>query len=99
MALVACSGSPSRAEGQWSTTPRESLAGRGTVAHVIAVPACRHLPKIVDTVSWSGLGRRPLRTRLLPRRACCSPPCGEYAGPGTAWHGKCSREWWVSEET
>jgi hypothetical protein len=29
--LVACSGLPSRAEGQWSMKSRESLACRGTV--------------------------------------------------------------------
>jgi hypothetical protein len=77
MALVACSGSRSRAEGQWSTKSRESpacrgtvtallglkshhaspaheqagLAWRGTVAHATAVPACCHLPKLVDTIS------------------------------------------------
>ena len=59
MALVACSESPSRAEGEWSTKPRESPACRGTVAHATTVPACCHLPKLVDTVSWGSPDRRP----------------------------------------
>jgi len=62
-----------------------ALAGRTTAAPARAVTICRHLPKLVDTVSWGGPGRRP---RLLLRRACCSTPCGGRAGPGTAWARK-----------
>ena len=40
-------------------TRQAGLAWRGTVAHATAVPACCHLPKIFDTVSWGGPGRRP----------------------------------------
>ena len=41
-------------------TRQAGLAWRGTVAHATAVPACCHLPKLVDTVSWGSPDRRPL---------------------------------------
>ena len=114
MALVACSGSPSRVERQRSTKSRESpacrgtvtallgleshhassaheraeLTWRGTVAHATAVPACCHLPKLVDTVSWGGPDRRPPPHPSPPAPGLLQHIFGEHAGSGTAWARK-----------
>src|SRR5262249_15011058 len=58
-------------------------------------PPCRHA---VTCQSWltrspgAVLTTAPRRTRLRPRRACCSTPCGERAGPGIAWARKMLKE-------
>ena len=55
MALVAGSGSRSRAEGQWSTKPRESPACRGTVTALLGLKSHHASPAHEQAgLAWCG---------------------------------------------
>jgi hypothetical protein len=74
-----------------ASVPPSPGSRQPAAARSLTPPPCRHAVTCQSLLTRSpgaALTTAALRTRLLPRRACCSTPCGERARPGTAWARK-----------